>query len=225
MPSLIEALIVLAVIIIFSVIILKKKSLDKEGALIAAVLGWAVFWLGGINYFAVLLLFFVIGDLSTRFHKKEKPTHERRTTGNIVGNGGAAFIALALSSPIGFFCAISAALADTLSSEIGILSKEKTRLLVNPRKVVPPGTDGGITLLGLEAAALGAVIIGIVYYFFMGNLIGTGIVVLAGFAGSLVDSFFGAVFERRNMLNNTEVNFLGSGFGAMIGHVLFTFLL
>lgn len=50
--------------------------------------------------------------------------------------------------------------ADTFSSELGILSKHSPRLLTswNFRRV-PPGTNGGITVLGTMAGFLGAAII------------------------------------------------------------------
>ena len=51
----------------------------------------------------------------------------------------------------------AAVAADTFSSELGILSKSQPRLLTswNLRKV-PPGTNGGVTLLGTMAGFLGA---------------------------------------------------------------------
>jgi uncharacterized membrane protein len=50
--------------------------------------------------------------------------------------------------------------ADTFSSELGILSKSRPRLItsLNLRKV-PPGTNGGVTMWGLAAGLLGSLII------------------------------------------------------------------
>ncbi|KAI4256712.1 MAG: hypothetical protein L6R42_006051, partial [Xanthoria sp. 1 TBL-2021] len=54
----------------------------------------------------------------------------------------------------------AAVAADTFSSELGILSKGKPRLLTSWNfRTVPPGTNGGITLLGTSAGFLGASII------------------------------------------------------------------
>jgi uncharacterized protein (TIGR00297 family) len=52
----------------------------------------------------------------------------------------------------------AAVAADTLSSELGILSKSRPRLITTLR-TVPPGTNGGVTLTGLLAGALGSGII------------------------------------------------------------------
>ena len=46
--------------------------------------------------------------------------------------------------------------ADTFSSELGILSKSKPRLITSWFREVPPGTNGGVTLAGFLAGFLGA---------------------------------------------------------------------
>lgn len=51
----------------------------------------------------------------------------------------------------------AAVAADTFSSELGILSKSNPRLLTSTNfREVPPGTNGGITLVGTIAGFLGA---------------------------------------------------------------------
>ena len=54
----------------------------------------------------------------------------------------------------------AAVAADTFSSELGILSKSKPRLLTSWNlREVPPGTNGGVTLTGTLAGFGGAFII------------------------------------------------------------------
>ncbi|EPQ67787.1 Bgt-1487 [Blumeria graminis f. sp. tritici] len=61
---------------------------------------------------------------------------------------------------LGIIANYAAVAADTFSSELGILSKSQPRLITswNLRKV-PPGSNGGITLLGIASGFLGSFII------------------------------------------------------------------
>jgi len=220
MDIVLETALVLAILILFSIVSWKKKSLDRDGVIIGNIIGLLFYLVGGFKAFIVIALFFVVADISTRISRKNRSvSHEQRTTGNIIGNSGAAFIALLAGYEIAFFGAIAAALADTLSSEVGLLSKPKPRLITNLKKV-KAGTDGGITLVGLIASIAGAAVIGAIYFYWNSNLSLALILVVAGFIGSLVDSVFGAAFERKGKLNNTEVNFLGSLAGAVSAGIM-----
>lgn len=89
--------------------------------------------------------------------------------------------------------------ADTWASEIGVLSKSEPRLITTLRRV-PPGTNGGVSVLGLIMSTLGGVFIGGLYY--VGSLFsGTAqlrVVTLGavtGFFGSVLDSLLGATLQ------------------------------
>ncbi|KAG0646915.1 pgr [Hyphodiscus hymeniophilus] len=61
---------------------------------------------------------------------------------------------------VGIVANYAAVAADTFSSELGILSKSKPRLITSWNlRQVPPGTNGGVTLGGLLAGVLGSLII------------------------------------------------------------------
>lgn len=222
-------LIFLAVVLAgFSIISYWKKALDLKGIIVALIVGIISYWFGGISSFIGLLVFFVVGELATKFARSSyKKKHEIRSIGNILGNALAPLIALIAGWNLGFFVGISVALADTLSSEIGLLSKSKPRM-VTTLKQVEPGTDGGITLLGLIASMIGAGIIGLVYWFFELSMHKVfdpfliGIVIVSGVIGSLVDSFLGATLQKKKLIGNNGVNFIAITISIIVSMALLT---
>ncbi|MFH1239794.1 MAG: DUF92 domain-containing protein [Candidatus Diapherotrites archaeon] len=219
MDSALEVAALAAMLFFFSAIAYKNKSLDYEGIAVGNIIGIAMYLAGGMTAFITTVIFYGAGESSTTFARKNigknNSEHEKRTTGNIIGNSGAALIALILGSWVGFFGAFAAALADTLSSEIGLLSKQKPKLITTMQEV-EPGADGGVTWVGFMAALVGALIISGFYFFLFQDLKISIILIIAGFTGSVVDSILGATLERKKMINNTIVNFIGSSSGALV---------
>lgn len=99
----------------------------------------------------------------------------------------------------------AATLADTLSSELGILSRSTPRLITTLRET-PRGTNGGVTLYGVGVGAAGGGVIGVVAAALLPACEGAwglsdkvwfvGFVGLVGMAGSLLDSLLGALFQQ-----------------------------
>lgn len=89
----------------------------------------------------------------------------------------------------------STCLADTLASELGILSTSRP-LHILTWQAVPKGTNGGVSYLGLAVSALGGLIMGLVGVVdlmienpacgWYGSLEMIGFSIVAGLAGSLV---------------------------------------
>ncbi|KAI9202563.1 integral membrane protein DUF92-domain-containing protein [Polychytrium aggregatum] len=106
---------------------------------------------------------------------------------------------------ISYVALIAACCGDTFSSELGILSKSPP-YLITTFKQVPPGTNGGVSPLGLLGSLLGGLMVGV----FGGLLVPLGpgcprvlptlqLVVTgaaAGVVGSLIDSLMGATLQK-----------------------------
>ncbi|EZG75437.1 membrane protein [Gregarina niphandrodes] len=97
--------------------------------------------------------------------------------------------------------ALSAALGDTLASELAPLADAQPKLVTHPWRQVPVGTNGGVTLAGLFLSIVGGWIIGALYALTARapSIAVFELVVLCGLfglIGSLIDSLLGALLER-----------------------------
>ncbi|HDM37094.1 MAG TPA: DUF92 domain-containing protein, partial [Candidatus Syntrophoarchaeum butanivorans] len=95
-------------------------------------------------------------------------------------------------------------------------------ILITTFEPVPPGTDGGITVLGELAAIFGAFILVLAAYI-MG--MGNGYCIIAAFVGGFMgvnfDSLLGATLERGGVLGNDGVNLLSTAFAAVVAAAIF----
>jgi uncharacterized protein (TIGR00297 family) len=187
----------------------RRGALTRSGWLGAVITGTSIFGFGGLDWGALLIAFFVSSSLLTRYKESAKAVAAEafakggpRDLGQALANGGAAAaIAVAyglLGQPPSLAAAFAGALAeanaDTWATELGILAKQKPRLITTGR-VVAPGTSGGVTWFGTLAALAGAALIGGLAALFRNDwrlLLAGGI---AGLAGSLFDSLLGATVQ------------------------------
>ncbi|MDS0299715.1 DUF92 domain-containing protein [Halogeometricum sp. S1BR25-6] len=215
-------------------------SYALEAASVAGMLSGVLFSLlvivfGGFGWFAVLMAFFAIGALSTKFRYEEKrdrgvaeENDGARGTGNVLGNAAVALVAVvgfAASARVpvdgtlfqfAFAGSMAAALSDTLSSEVGGLY-DNTRLITTLERV-DPGTDGGVTWQGELSGLLGATIVAVVAALLLSAVtapVGGTIVLLGGLAGMTADSVLGATVEGAR-IGNEAVNFTATLVGAVV---------
>ncbi|AHG00246.1 hypothetical protein HALLA_17005 [Halostagnicola larsenii XH-48] len=231
----VEILAALAVTIALGYVSYALDTASIAGMLTGILLGLLTIVLGGYGWFVVLISFFGIGGLSTKFRYDEKETRGvaedndgARGSGNVLGNsavGVAAVLGYAASSAdmiptepelflFAFAGSVAAAMSDTLSSEVGSVFDRP--LLITTLEPVDPGTDGGVTWQGTVAGFVGAAIVAVLSFGFFAEVdaAGTAIIATAGFVGMLVDSVLGATLEGTT-LGNQGVNFLATLSGAI----------
>lgn len=183
----------------------RARSLTASGAVAAWMVGTLVLlgsgWQGG----AVLAAFFVSSSAVSRLTLAAPgldPKGHRRDHRQVLANGGPA----ALGGLLGICCgqaglwvitgSLAAAAADTWGTAIGSRSGPPPRLLWSGR-VVPPGTNGGVTVLGSAAAAAGALLVAALGALAAGAPRLLPLAALVGFGGMLLDSALGAALQGR----------------------------
>jgi len=215
------------------VLIYKKRVLDATGTALAVVMGVLIYFSAGFAWLVLLFCFLFLGFATTKYKysykrrlKVSEPDGGRRRAINVIANGALPTVFAGLSAlsggaaffTAGYIASVATVTADTLSSELGVLSRKKP-VLITSFKEVPPGTNGGITLLGELAGIGGALLIGV-----FGYALGMGSAALClisalvgGILGFNIDSLLGATFERWGLLSNAGVNFVASMAGGLFG--------
>ncbi|QCD80713.1 protein PGR [Vigna unguiculata] len=211
----------------------RKKSLSNSGA-IAGFFVMALHIFVGYRFGAVLLAFFFSSSTLTKFGEDKKRTLDpefkqggQRNWIQVLANSGIAsvlviaiwvltegqdkclnskdspLITALIGAVIGHYSCCN---GDTWSSELGILSEDKPRLITT-FKHVKKGTNGGVTKTGILAAAAAGSVIGLSFVLLgfsttrcessaaFKQLLVLPIATLAGLCGSLIDSLLGATLQ------------------------------
>ena len=152
----------------------RRQALARSGVIGAVLVGTTISSFGGWVWGLVLITFFVLSSLLSRYRVlvKESLTEKfakggRRDLGQVLANGGVgALVAVGYAltrQPLlwgAFVGAMATVTADTWATELGVLSKRPPRLLTTWR-IVEVGTSGGVSLLGSLAMLAGALVIGL----------------------------------------------------------------
>jgi uncharacterized protein (TIGR00297 family) len=240
-------------------------ALSISGAVTAVLVGTFTFAGGGVVAATLMIFFFISSSALSRVGTaRKRPLSAdfakggHRDAGQVLANG---ILAALFSVGFGFLHgeiwlallggALAASTADTWATEVGVLGKEKPRLITS-WQAVEPGTSGGVSVLGILASAGGAALLSL-----SGCIAGMGILpaatsLVGGVVGSLVDSLLGASVQaiyycphcaketerhpyhicgsrtslRRGWawLNNDAVNFAATLAGALVSAALWATL-
>ena len=209
----IDVIIGLAISGLIAILAYLKKSLTKDGLFMAVLFGMLIYVFGGILVWASLIAFFISSSLLTKLHeKKDQSSSKGRNYIQVISNGLVATIfsiiyyvtALEIFL-IAAIVSIATSNSDTWASEIGILSKGKTRYILN-FKLAPKGVSGAISSLGTFASLIGAFFIAIVFTvlasltqtFEVNTLLYYGMIItIGGFLGCFIDSYLGGLLQAK----------------------------
>lgn len=227
-----------------------EDVLTLDGTVAAFGVGMVIGIFGDVTWLLVLLFFLLSSFIATRYKfalkeamgVQEGVKGERRAS-NVLANGVAPMAVAVLSfvdppwfprtvSGVVFLSALAVAGSDTLASEIGVL--QRNAYLITTFKKVPPGTDGGISLLGQTCAVAAALYTGLVGWFVLGDLArmyGLSVTMpsmadylvipaIIGFVGCQIDSVIGATLERRGIVNKKTTNLLATCSGAVLAYLM-----
>lgn len=182
------------------------RALTPGGAVAASAIGAAILsgtgWSGALVLLAFFLPSTLVGRLTPVRSTVSDAKGEQRDAVQVLANGWAA----ALGAVVGLAppelrlwivtAALAAAAADTWATAIGTLSASDPRHLLSHHPV-PPGTSGGVSLIGSLGGAAGGLLVSAAGFAAGGGvsllLAGTAL----GFGGMLLDSLLGAAMQGR----------------------------
>lgn len=232
--------VLLAFLFSLSAFLLHQLTLD--GMFAATIVGIFILGIGSWPAALVILLFFISSSIFSETELSEgmgMPDRSRRDGLQVWANGFWLVFFLVLTAIlddqiflIGAMAAIAVATADTWATELRS-KKDQSTYLITTFERVTPGTDGGVSLQGTIWGILGSgLIAGTSIYVFSLQLSIFFCIFIAGFSGCLIDSYFGATFQRNNSsaavpgteydisIDNNMVNALSTGVGALLAIIL-----
>ena len=224
----------LIVTLVFAALARSVRGVSRSGAIAGAGICFLLYVGGGPGAFAALVSVFALTWISTRLgyqRKRKLGTAERvdgRTARQVLANLAVAAICAGLSAVnsrtavllLAVSAALSEAAADTVSSEVGQARNAEARLITSWEEV-PAGTDGGVSWAGTLAGVAAATLVSLVCIFTgLVPIKWLGISIAAAVVGMTADSYLGALLERRKLLNNDAVNFLGTLIAAFAASLL-----
>jgi len=232
------------------------RALTRAGAATASLVGTLILWRTGWPGMAALGAFFVGSSLISKLAPDRSVTSfdakgSTRDAWQVVANGGAGALgALLVGSEDAALWVVAASLAaaaaDTWATSCGGWSRRLPRHVLTWTPV-PPGTSGGVTVLGTTGAMVGAATVGAAAALTAGRPALLAVSLAVGMLGMTADSIIGAAWQSRfhcpacdlaterrvhrcgtrtvtaggwPWLSNDGVNGLATGISALAGYVV-----
>jgi len=217
----------------------RAKTIDLTGVFSAVLFGVILIsFTGTVTWFIIVLAFFILGSAFTKFKYSEKEflgvaqgKSGKRGYKNAFANVGVGVAAAILYGVTGemiyaavFLGSVSTATADTMASEIGVIGGNP--VMITTFRRCPPGTNGGVTLLGEAACAAGSLLIaGLGFLFGIAPWPVCLAAAVAGVIGTNIDSLLGALLENRGVFGNSGTNLLATLSGGLVAAGLYALIL
>jgi len=215
----------------------RVRIADISAMLSATLMGVVIIISSDINWFFILLAFFLLGSMFTRYQYNFKLVYGTaegksgiRSYKNVFSNSLAALViaiaygvfpshaAILMAAYLG---SVATACGDTLASEIGQTFKGEPRMITTLKKA-KRGTDGAISWLGEGASLFGSLAIAVLAYFLIqGDMVLLLVVTAGGFIGTNIDSLLGATLQQRGYLSNNGVNLFATIAGAIVTGLIY----
>ncbi|CEO97523.1 Transmembrane protein 19 [Plasmodiophora brassicae] len=222
-----RTLVALTICLILAASSLRNRSLSTSGAAAAILVGTVVI-LSGNQFALAMMAFFLSSSRITKLGSERKQMIEsefrkggRRTAIQVFCNSLSAVVVaalhaywfgidfnpnpprLSLQMQVFVHAFFACCAGDTWASELGVLCRQQPKLLVTGR-VVPPGTNGGVTTGGLLASCCGGIFQGIVWY--LATQVSPAVILIgavSGVVGSLLDSLLGSTVQFSGLDQST----------------------
>jgi uncharacterized protein (TIGR00297 family) len=215
----------------------KVRIADISAMLSATLMGVVIIISSDINWFFILLAFFLLGSMFTRYkytfklaHGTAEGKHGTRGYKNVFSNSLAALV-LAMAYGVfpshaqvlmaAYLGSLATACGDTLASEIGQTFKGEPRMITTLKKA-KRGTDGAVSWLGEGAALFGSLAIAaLAYVLIQQDMFLLLVVTAGGFIGTNIDSALGATLQQKGYLTNNGVNLFATILGAIVTGLIY----
>lgn len=159
-----------------AVLAVRLRALDSIGAFSGAIVSLVALLAGGFAWLVMIIIFVAVSSAMTRYKYEYKrrlgSAQEKmgvRSWPNSLANGGVSVIASVAEVythseifAVMFLASVTAAMADTLATEVGLLSRSRPKLIIHPSRDVAVGTSGGTSVEGDLAAVITSVLMALV---------------------------------------------------------------
>jgi uncharacterized protein (TIGR00297 family) len=206
----VSASVLLAALVAF--ITIKKKAFTVPAALSACVMlivaavcsGWSGIVIVLAAYFTIFAVDMVVGDRSEKVTGSVNQRTGARGIVQVIANALAATIAAVMSAILKkpelmmvYAAALTECLADSLASDVGVLSK-KDPVDICRMKRIKRGLSGGVSLLGTLSALAGCVWMFLISLIFFGLSVNLAVsVILIPMIGIAIDSVLGSLVQAK----------------------------